>query len=284
MELPTFRKIGLPGVKTLIRWAEEEGWNPGPYDADVFYETDPDGFFGCFLNNEMIGGGSIVSYDGAFGFMGLFIVSPAYRGKGIGRSLWVKRRDLLLSRLQPGAAIGMDGVVAMQPFYASGGFEIAFRDARYERIGSSFSQDPHVSVIRSGDLADVLAYDFHCFGFDRSKFMQAWLNIPGVNAYKYHENGKLIGMAVMRKVKQGYKIGPLFADDQHIADALYRSCLNTAVGQPVYLDIPVSNPLAVDMVQTYQAKYVFECARMYHGKAPSIPITQIYGITTFELG
>ncbi len=88
----------------------------------------------------------------------------------------------------------------------------------------------------------------------------------------------------MRKVKQGYKIGPLFADDQNIADALYRSCLNAAIGEPVFLDIPVNNPLALDMVQTHHAKYVFECARMYYGKAPSLPISRIFGITSFELG
>ena len=27
-----------------MKWAEEEGWNPGPHDADVYWATDPDGF------------------------------------------------------------------------------------------------------------------------------------------------------------------------------------------------------------------------------------------------
>jgi len=49
MENVAFKKLGLPGVKTLIQWAELEGWNPGPYDAEVFYEADPDGFYGWFL-------------------------------------------------------------------------------------------------------------------------------------------------------------------------------------------------------------------------------------------
>jgi hypothetical protein len=29
---------------------------------------------------------------------------------------------------------------------------------------------------------------------------------------------------------------------------------------------------------------VFETARMYKGKPPSLPLAQIFGITTFELG
>src|SRR5210317_1421648 len=133
-----FDKLDLEGLKTLIQWAIAEGWNSGPYDADAFWLADPDAFYGYFHHGKMIAGGAIVSYDGKFGFMGLFIVKPEYRSKGIGRKLWFQRRDLLKSRLDKGASIGMDGVVAMQPFYKKGGFEFAFMDERYENIGSPF--------------------------------------------------------------------------------------------------------------------------------------------------
>ena len=49
MENVAFKELGLSGVKTLIQWAELEGWNPGPFDAEVFYKADPDGFYGWFL-------------------------------------------------------------------------------------------------------------------------------------------------------------------------------------------------------------------------------------------
>ncbi len=96
---------------------------------------------------EMIGGGSIVSYNKEFGFMGFFIVKPDYRAHGIGKKLWYQRRDTLLSRLNKGASIGMDGVIAMQPFYKKGGFEISFRDERYENIGKEFKIDKNISPI-----------------------------------------------------------------------------------------------------------------------------------------
>lgn len=37
-----------------IKWAAKEGWNPGLYDADAFYATDPKGFFMGFLDGEPI--------------------------------------------------------------------------------------------------------------------------------------------------------------------------------------------------------------------------------------
>ena len=122
---------------TAVSWAAAEGWNPGHFDADVFWQTDPDGFFTLELNGEMIGSGSAVSYDGQFGFMGFFIVKPEYRGKGMGGQLWLTMRDTLKARLAPGTAIGIDGVFNMQQSYAKTGFVFSHRTLRMEGVAQS---------------------------------------------------------------------------------------------------------------------------------------------------
>lgn len=279
-----FRQLDLQGVKTLVKWAEAEGWNPGPYDADVFYATDPEGFYGFYNDSEMVAGGAIVSYNGAFGFMGLFIVKPAYRSAGMGRKLWYQRRGTLLSRLNEGAAIGMDGVLAMQPFYAKGGFKMAFRDERYVRTGAAFAVHPAISPITANDITQVLAYDKTRFGYARPQFMIPWLQLPGNKTFKYTKNGTLEGFAVVRKLISDYKIGPLFADNGVIAEELYKACLNAVQDEQLYIDIPVCNTDAVQLVKKYDAVYVFECARMYHGNPPAIDMNKVFGITSFELG
>lgn len=279
-----FRLLDLEGLKTLVNWAAQESWNPGHHDAEVFFATDPEGFYGFFDYDEMIAGGSIVSYQKAFGFMGFFIVKPEYRSSGIGRKLWYQRRDKLLSRLNPGAAIGMDGVVAMQPFYKKGGFEIAFRDERHEKTGTAFKINNHISPITVEDFDAIMAYDRQCFGFERPQFMKPWLNLPESKTFKFIENGELKGFAVMRKANKGYKICPLFADDAAVATELYKACLNAVPGELVYLDIPMVNKAAVELTKAFNTTYVFECARMYYGKPPDIAIEKIFGITTFELG
>ena len=119
----TLRTMSRAEVHDLLHWAAREGWNPGLHDADAFWATDPEGFIAATMDGKPIGGGSIVSYDGQFGFMGLFIVAPEHRRQGIGSRLWEARKNMLLGRLRPGAAIGMDGVFAMQSYYARGGFQ-----------------------------------------------------------------------------------------------------------------------------------------------------------------
>ncbi len=272
------------GLNTLIAWAKAEGWNPGVQESDVFWATDPQGFYGFFHQDELIAGGAVVSYDKAFGFMGLFIVHPTYRGQGIGRKLWHLRRDLLLSRLNPDASIGMDGVVAMQPFYEKGGFKISFRDERYECMGKAMSYSVNVLPITSKDYDQIAPYDTLCFGYARPNFLKNWLVMPQSQAFQYVDEGEIKGYAVIRKVDKGFKIGPLFANDANIAEELYKACLDSAVENPVYLDIPTVNEAALDLVQKFEATYIFECARMYYGTPPKVNLNRIFGITTFELG
>ena len=178
----------------------------------------------------------------------------------------------------------MDGVVNMQPFYNKGGFEIAFRGVRHERTGMEYKIDTNISQITEPDLEEILAYDQQCFGFPRPQFLRPWIEQPGVKTFKYFNNDKLGGFAIIRKTVKGYKVSPLFADNAGIAEELYKACLNAAVGEPLYIDIPDINSSGVELAKKYQTRYVFECARMYYGKAPDIPVEKVYGITTFELG
>lgn len=280
----SFQKLDKTGLKTLVDWARKEGWNPGKYDYDVFWETDPDGFYGFYNQNKLIAGGAIVSYNAEYGFMGLFIVHPEHRMHGIGKKLWYLRRDFLLNRLQSGATVGMDGVVDMQPFYQKGGFEIAFKDERYECVGRTCEVDNRVSETQQSDFSDIFKYDTNCFGVKRKTFLSGWLNIPNSKTFKYIENGVIKGYTVIRKADVGYKIGPLFANAEHIAEELYKACLNSAVGEQIYMDVPHINSNALRLVEKYKAVGVFECARMYHGPIPEVNMENIYGITSLELG
>jgi len=47
-----FQKLGLQGVKTLVKSAEGEGWNPGPYDADVFMQQTRMAFTGFMITTN----------------------------------------------------------------------------------------------------------------------------------------------------------------------------------------------------------------------------------------
>jgi GNAT superfamily N-acetyltransferase len=271
-------------LDVLVDWAANEGWNPGKNDADIFWNTDPDGFIAAELDNELIGGGSIVSYGGRFGFMGFFIVKPEWRSRGLGRQLWNFRKERLLSRLDPGAAIGMDGVFDMQPFYAQGGFEFFGRDLRYEGVGAAGKLHPGLVEAKDVPFDKLLEYDARHFPAPRPRFIEQWLQQPESRSLVMVSNGEIRGYGMVRACRQGFKIGPLFAADTAVAEALFNGLSDNARGQPLFLDTPEINPDAVKLARNHGMQEVFGCARMYLGAPPDLPHRQIFGVTTFELG
>lgn len=279
------RRMTREELDVAVEWAAKEGWNPGLSDASVFWETDPEGFIVLEKDGQMIGSGSIISYNGNFGFMGFFIVRLKYRGRGLGAKLWFYRRDRLLSRLNKGAAIGMDGVFTMQPFYTKGGFKFSHRDLRMESLGEVRKYDQEtVSKIKKEDFDLIDLLDKKCFGFGRTTFLKGWLGMPRSLALKYSDEKGLRGYGVIRKCRKGFKIGPLFAESFGVADELFKGLSSFVPGEPVYLDTPEVNKGALKLAKIYKMTEMFGCARMYYGKAPDLPYRQIYGVTTFELG
>lgn len=272
------RTMSRQEVDLAVEWAAREGWNPGLHDAHCFYATDPHGFFVGTLNGEPVGCISAVTYGNFFGFLGFYIVRQEFRGRGFGLKIWQKGMEYLGNR-----NIGLDGVVAQQPNYKKSGFQLAYRNIRYEGVGKSMSRNDSVEL---SDLPfdDLVAYDTMFFPTCRKRFLQYWIKQPDCHALGVLKNSKLSGYGVLRPCRNGFKIGPLFADDEHIAEDLFQALASHGAGQSIYLDTPEANAGAISMAQRHGMKVVFETARMYTKNPPNLPLSKIFGVTTFELG
>lgn len=268
-------------VDLAIEWAAEEGWNPGIDDASSFYSADPHGFFIGLLGDEPIATLSAVKYDDSFGFLGFYIVKPEYRKNGYGVELW----NTTLKYLE-GCNIGLDGVVAQQDNYKKSGFQLAYRNIRYEGHGDGdVPSNPLVVKLSTLPFETIDSYDRIFFPANRTPFLKSWLSQANGNALGIVRNGKLTGYGVIRKCRQGYKIGPLFADNPEWAELLFLSLKSrVAPAEPFYLDTPEPNKTAIALAERYKMHPVFETARMYRGEEPSTPLNRLYGVTSFELG
>lgn len=268
-------------VDTAVDWAAAEGWNPGVNDAECFFRTDPGGFLVGMLDDELVSAISVVRYGSSFGFLGFYIVRPEYRGQGFGIRIW----NAGLKRLR-GRNIGLDGVVDQQDNYKRSGFNYAYRNVRYRGVGgSSAVSDDRLIALQDLSFDKILAYDQLFFPDDRTVFLKSWVTQPGATSLGIVENGQLQGYGVLRPCRSGYKVGPLFADDPHLAETLFTALrAHAEKDAPVFLDTPEVNQQAVDLAERHGMTVVFETARMYTGKQPDLPLPRLYGVTTFELG
>lgn len=267
-------------VQVAIDWAGREGWNPGIHDAGCFFSADPNGFFQGLIGDRVVVVGSAVTYGAEFAFCGLYIVEPGWRGQGYGLQLTRARLEYVADR-----NAGIDGVIENIPIYERIGYRIAYRNFRYR--GTAVAAKPAADNLRRlADLrfSDIEAYDALCFPAARSAFLEGWIQQPDSLSLGWLEGGRLGGYALRRRCLEGYKIGPLFADNLQIAQQLLAGLMHDVAGEPVYLDIPEINPAALQLVREHGMEQVFATGRMYLKGAPDIDYQRIFGITTFELG
>lgn len=274
------RKMTRGELDLAVKWAAEEGWNPGLHDADCFWSADPNGWFIGLLDDKPIAVMSAVDYGKTFGFLGFYIVKQEHRGKSYGYRLWKYIHDTI-----PDRNYGLDGVPAQIDNYKKSGYKLAYRNFRYEGKGGGNYSNSKIVNISGVPVEKILEYDKPLFPDDRSRFIKCWVNMPESFAEAYVENDKIKGYGVIRKCGIGYKIGPLFADDSSIADELFRSLKSRIPeNENIYLDTPEVNEEAVNLAESYGMKYSFETARMYSKEEPDINMKKIFGVTTFEIG
>jgi GNAT superfamily N-acetyltransferase len=264
-----------------VAWAAAEGWNPGRHDADCFYAADPGGFLIGLLDDEPISVLSVVKYGERFGFLGFYIVKPEYRGRGYGMQIWNAGLAYLAGR-----TIGLDGVVAQQGNYAKSGFTLAYRNIRFRGRATGDRQPaPQTVPLSALPFDELLAYDQPYFPEGRTAFLRCWISQPEHQALAIRQDDRLAGYGVLRRCREGYKVGPLIADSPALAERLFVAFKAAAPeDEPIFLDVPAVNRPALDMAHRHAMSVVFETARMYKGQAPALPLERLFGVTTFELG
>ena len=277
MRIRTMRADEIP---LAVDWAAAEGWNPGLADAACFATVDKDGFLIGEFQGEPAATISCVNYNGHFAFLGFYIVRADLRRRGHGLRIWQEAIAHAGARV-----IGLDGVVAQQANYKKSGFALAYANIRYGGTVTGMSM-PKAGIVALGDVpfAMVEASDATVFAAPRTSFLRAWIASPGHIGRALLRDGRLAAWGVIRPCRQGWKIGPLVADDRAAAEAVLSSLLAAMGGGEIFLDVPGVNPEAVALAKSLGLSPVFETARMYTGAIPPLRTERVFGVTTFELG
>ncbi|GAB5494245.1 MAG: GNAT family N-acetyltransferase [Phototrophicaceae bacterium] len=285
------RKMRRDELDFAIELAAKEGWNPGIYDADCFYSVDSDGFLIGLLDGQPISCISVVKYANNYSFLGFYIVKEGYRDKGYGYKIWQEGMAYLDEY-----NIGLDGVLEQVDKYKNSGFELSHENARYMGYSTPDSDRSSERIINLRDIPIEMltAYDTDVFKSKRQKFLELWISRPetiSLGIRDANDSTVLSGYGVIRKCREGYKVGPLFANSYEDARLLF-SGLTGQFSKPTQIFIDVlaeeKNPNALQLTQEHNMSKVFSTARMYHMANPhhqmELPLEKWFGVTTFELG
>ena len=278
MTAPEFRVAGIGDVRTMLDWAEAEGWNPGLDDAEAFLAADPSGFFIAQVDGAPVAAISVVNHSDAFAFLGLYICRREFRGQGIGFALWKHALDHAGSR-----TVGLDGVAAQEANYAKSGFVRSGATVRYEGCIEPLDATI-VRDLQPTDVPAILKLDADANKFSRTAFLAAWLTPTNLRKSVVLSSGPaLTGFATIRRCHAGVKIGPVVAPDPETAFALMRAVLLRLPSTRVIADVPSGNTAFSTLLAREGFSETFATARMYRGRGPS-QSAALMAIATMELG
>ncbi|MGB8295229.1 MAG: GNAT family N-acetyltransferase, partial [Polyangia bacterium] len=82
-------------VAAGMRLKEIAGWNQTQEDWERFLRASPEGCFVAEWNGQVVGTVTTIVYEGRFAWIGMVLVDPQMRGKGIGTALLEKAIDHL---------------------------------------------------------------------------------------------------------------------------------------------------------------------------------------------
>ena len=278
----------------IINSMAEEGWRPGRKDAECYLACDPTEAFVGEFNGKPVGCMTMAKYGDSFAFAETYIVNKEFRGKGYGREIW----DAAIASARPSRSIGLSGLVEMEKVYKRKGFRSHFYGARFvfhlpnalTRLSETSERSPvKIKCLEQVNLEGLFKYDADVFGFERHAFLSKWLGVTGSHArVAINNEGSIVGYTFARPIKEeGYKIGPLFADSEPIAEKLLKSLfeeLREQVDPAVVVSLDTPTEKATELGESLQGNRSMELAYMVMGDCPDLCFDKWFVYTTIELG
>ena len=136
----------------------------------------------------------------------------------------------------------------------------------------------------------LFMYDASVFGSERHAFLSKWLRMIGSHARVAIDiEGYIVGYTVARPtfIKQSYKIGPLYADSDEVAEKLLKAVFEELLRQEkpapvVCIDAPTEK--ASKLCERLQGKRSLELVYMVMNDLPDACFEKWFGCTTVQFG
>ncbi|MDX2164734.1 MAG: GNAT family N-acetyltransferase [Gammaproteobacteria bacterium] len=284
----SMRSMSEKELEMVFTWSAREGWNPGKYETAAFYAINPSGYTLLTINNVPAACLLSVRYTNKYAFMALYIVKPEFRGKGFGKMLW----DKVMHSLADCETVGFSGVLERVEDYKKAGFKPYFFDMRW--YGKPKFSDKQKGVTNNIVLKKIteipfmqlVDYDAKIFAIQRENFLAKWIEMPlSFASVAINDMGEICGYGVICTSAEGYKVAPLYADSELIAEELLRDLCNSVSHETtIFIDTPEINSCAVDLVKRLGLQEVFKTMRMYRGLPLPTQDEKMFGLTGLELG
>lgn len=290
--LPTVRL--RPLVPDDIPFADSlralAGWNQTPADWKRFLRLDPGGCFLAELDGCPAGTVTTCSQGLDLAWIGMVLVHPELRRRGVGRALLLHAIQHLRSRGV--RCLGLDATPEGRKVYEPLGFIPAFSLTRWEsrsltplRQPSRHPRTPGFRDVRASDQPTLARLDQSTFGVARPQLLEALIQQSASARVLEDARGQIEGWGLLREGARARYLGPVNATSDAAGVRMLEALLDAAAGHTVFCDIPDPRKAAVAWARRRGFTPQRSLTRMFLG-TPPLPTSPsgLFAITGPELG
>ena len=274
----TLRSLVSRDLSFAHRLSQLAGWNQTRRDWERFLTLGQGGCFLAEYDGVPAGTATTTCYGSDLAWIGMVLVDPGFRRRGIGTDLL--QRAIHYLRDERGiSCVRLDATPEGRPLYEGLGFqaEWGLRRWRREAVGNQCNE-----VLLHPEFSDAaFALDKLVFGADRSGLLRSLAS--GSLAGASLPDGSF---GLIRDGERAVYLGPVTAASSVSGATLIENLARQCPGDRViFWDLPDENFIATDMAVSLGFRPVRELTRMWLGDAPapSDPL-RIFGLAEPGLG
>ena len=274
-------------IEYVAKSIAREKWGHTRRDVERCWRWEPEG---CFIAESQcgpLGHVSTICY-GKLAWIGLLIVGPEKRGKGIGTALMRKALEYLQ---QVGAeTIRLEAEEIAAPLYRSLGFSEEFDSLRFTRRNHC----PHIELsekeiakMHSEDVERLTALDSRYFGSLRLRVLKKLFEDYPSHCFVANDGQKLAGYIMARKIQDAFWIGPWVCENSTLSRKLLEACMSSIEDEntELRLGFPSPNENMAALAKSKGFEFTGRSLRMVFGMGRHHGIPQrVYGIAGPEKG
>ena len=262
------------------------GWNQTLEDWQRFLQMEPDGCFVAEWEGKPAGTATTTTYGTDLAWIGMVLVHPDMRRRGIGKALL--RHCIAYLKGRGIRCIKLDATPAGKLVYDQLGFKDEWTLRRWATpmLAGKFGVGSFCTRLWDEDDTDYIdCFDTGAFGTSRWALLER-LTWQGALAYlNLKPTGRINAIGLIRNGSQAAYLGPVVADCVDGAGAIIRTLLTPHADKPIFWDIPDQNLGAVDLADRLGFTPQRQLTRMFLGEnhCPGDP-QRVFAIAAPEVG
>jgi len=261
--IPHIRMMTLADIPAGMRLKEAARWNQTGEDWRRFLRADSEGCFVAEWNGQVMGTVTTIIYEDRFAWVGMVLVDPGFRGRGIGSALLVHAMDYLDATKIP--CVKLDATPQGRGLYQRLGFVPEYEIERHILERGSAAARPD-QVRRMEDIRSVLGMDRDVFGADRRVLLSSVASDAPEFVITAQEGHSLSGYALGRRGSRADHLGPWVACSEAVARDILERFLHCSGRNTIFVDVVKDNPWAPALLAEKRFKFSRPLTRMWRGE------------------